>query len=190
MEARAAEIALAEDEAAAGLLLDVGDAVEHLEEEVHERDRMRGRADAVVDPGQVGHVRVVLFVEVDAVPAGLELDLGPQPVGAVRVGHQRGFRLRGVVQAGEADAVGDRSVGFVGCRRGLVGAEGFVARDHAEAWGEGHDGAFVVATPEVVDCHAAVGHFQEGGVGVLVVERGCPVGRFVGLDLARGAVGG
>lgn len=127
MEARAAGVALAEDEAAPGLLLHVGDAIQHLEEEVDERDGVRGRADAVVDAGHVGHVRVVRFVEAAAVPAGLELDLGPQPVDAVRVRHQRCFGLGLAVQAGEADAVGDGAVLLVGYGCGVVGAEGFVA---------------------------------------------------------------
>ena len=72
---------------------------------------------------------------------------------------------------------------------GVIGAGGEVAGEHTEAFGEGFDVCCVVAATFVVDCHALVGDFFEGAVGVVVVELGGPVGRFVFLDFAGGAVG-
>ena len=72
---------------------------------------------------------------------------------------------------------------------GVVGAGGGVAREHAEAFGEGFDVCSVVAAAFVVDCHALVGDFFEGAVGVVVVELRGPVGGFVFLDFAGGAIG-
>lgn len=148
------------------------------------RRRVRGRTFPIVDAGHVRHVRVIGLVEINAVPAGLELDLRAQAIDALRAAHGRRFRHGGGVQARETHAVGHGAgveVGFGG--RG-VGAQGAVVGNHAEAGREGDDASAVVAAAEVVDCHAAVGHFLEGAVGVLVVEQGGPVGGFVGLDLA------
>lgn len=71
----------------------------------------------------------------------------------------------------------------------VVGASGGVAGEHAEAFGEGFDVCGVVAAAFVIDCHALVGHFFEGAVGVVVVELGGPVAGFVFLNFAGGAVG-
>lgn len=135
-------------------------------------------------------MRVIRFVEAHAIPAGLELDLGAQTVGAVGVVHEVRFGHGVFVEAGEADAVRDGSRVRVGLGRRVVRAEGSVAGDHAEARGEGHDVGAVVTAAEVIDCHPLVGDFFEGAVGVLVVEDGRPVGGFVGLDFAGRAVGG
>ena len=72
---------------------------------------------------------------------------------------------------------------------GIVGAGGGVAREHAEAFGEGFDVCSVVAAAFVVDCHALVWNFFEEAVGVVVVELRGPVGGFVFLDFAGGAIG-
>ena len=93
------------------------------------------------------------------------------------------------MEAGEGDTVSDGADVLVGEVLGVVGAGGGVAGEHAEAFGEGFYVCGVFAAAEVVDCHALVGDFFEGVVGVVVVELGGPVGGFVCLDFAGGAVG-
>lgn len=93
------------------------------------------------------------------------------------------------MKAGEGDAVSDGADVLVGQVLGVVGAGGGVAGEHAEAFGEGFDVCGVGAAAFVIDCHALVGDFFEGAVGVVVVELGGPVGGFVFLDFAGGAVG-
>ena len=109
VEAVARVVALREGEGAA-VLVDVVDAVEDLVEEVEQGHLVRGRADAVVQVGHVFHVAVVGFVQVDAVPAGLEVDLCSQAVDAAGSSHARLlFAWRGV-QASKADSVGFRTL--------------------------------------------------------------------------------
>lgn len=93
------------------------------------------------------------------------------------------------MEASEGDAVSDGADVLVSEVLGVVGAGGGVAGEHAEAFGEGFDVCGVVAAAFVVDGHALVGDLFEGAVGVVVVELGGPVGGFVFLDLAGGAVG-
>ena len=77
MEAVARGIALCEDEpAAAGVKVDAVDRVEDFVEEMDELDGVGWGADAVVHHGHVCYVAVIFFVEVDAIPAGLEVHLG------------------------------------------------------------------------------------------------------------------
>ena len=93
------------------------------------------------------------------------------------------------MEASEGDAVSDGADVLVGEVLGVVGAGGGVAGEHAEAFGEGFDICGVVAASFVVDGHALVRYFFEGAVGVVVVELGGPVGGFVFLDFAGGAIG-
>ena len=92
------------------------------------------------------------------------------------------------METSEGDAVSDRADVLVGEVFGVVGAGGGVAREHAEAFGEGFYVCIVITAAFIVDCHALVGDFFEGAVGVVIVELGGPVGGFVFLDFAGGAV--
>ena len=89
----------------------------------------------------------------------------------------------------EGDAVSDGADVLVGQVLGVVGAGGGVAGEHAETFGKRFDICGVVPAAFVIDCHSLVGDFFEGAVGVVVVELGGPVGGFVFLDFAGGAVG-
>ena len=93
------------------------------------------------------------------------------------------------MEASERDAVSDGADVLVGQVLGVVGAGGGIAGEHAEAFGEGFDICGVVPTAFVIDCHALVGDFFEGAIGVVIVELGGPVGGFVFLDFAGGAAG-
>ncbi len=93
------------------------------------------------------------------------------------------------MEASEGDAVSDGADVLVGQVLGVVGAGGGVAGEHAEAFGKRFNICGVVPAAFVVDCHALVGDFFERAVGVVVVELGGPVGGFVFLDFAGGAVG-
>ena len=93
------------------------------------------------------------------------------------------------MEAREGDAVSDGADVLVGEVLGVVGAGGEVAGEHAKAFGEGFYVCGVVAAAFVIYCHALVGDFFEGAVGVVVVELGGPVGGFVFLDFAGGAAG-
>ncbi len=84
---------MSEDELPA-VELDVVDGVEHLIEKMDELHRMRGRADAVVQSGHVGYVAIILLVEMDTIPAALELNLRSQAVTAIRHVHMRAFFRR------------------------------------------------------------------------------------------------
>ena len=160
---------------------------------VDERHRVRGRAIPVIDAAQVRYVALVFFVEVHAVPAGLEMHLRSQPVCAARLCEMRCFFLDLGVEAGEADALGDFSAAF--CHRGgereVVEAPGvLVARQHTQPGRKGLYVGAVGAATEVVDGHTVGGDFLEGVVGVLIVKQRGPIGRFISLDFAGGAVGG
>lgn len=203
VEAVAGGVALGEDEglvAVAGAPEggEVGDAVDDLEEDGDEVDRVGGGAGAVVVAAAlgIGHVGLVVGgVEADAVPAGGEVDLGAQAVGAVGVGEAgpAGVGVRG----GEAEA--DERDGLGG-EVGAAGALVHVAGDHAEVPGEGLEGVVVGAGALlVVDGHAALDaaavaglrDLGEGVVGSVVeVELGGPVDGEVLGDGAGGALGG
>jgi hypothetical protein len=124
-------------------------------------------------------VRVVLPVQVAAVPAALEVDLRAHAVLALRAVHVR-LLERFVVEAVEADSVGDRAArvlfGAVGHCRVVVAAGGLVAGEDHEAFGEGYGLVDVGAAAEVVHDCAVVADFVEGAVGVSVEECGRPVG--------------
>lgn len=76
MEAVACGIALREDEsAAAGVKVDVVDGVEDFVEEVNELDGVGGGTNAVVHHGHVCHVAIIFFIEINTIPAGLEVNL-------------------------------------------------------------------------------------------------------------------
>ena len=93
------------------------------------------------------------------------------------------------MEASEGDAVSDGADVLVGQVLGVVGAGGGVAGEHAEALWERFDVCGVVPAAFVIDCHALVGYFFEGAVGMVVVELRGPVGGFVFLDFAGGAIG-
>ena len=93
------------------------------------------------------------------------------------------------MEACEGDAVSDGADVLVGQVLGVVRAGGGVAGEHAEAFGKWFNVCGVVPAAFVIDCHALIGDFFEGAVGVVVVELGGPVGGFVFLDFAGGAVG-
>ena len=105
VEPVAGGISLREGEFAA-VLLDVVDAVQHLVEKVQQRHLVSRRADAVVEVREVLYVAVVGLVQVDAVPAGLEMDLCSQAVAAAGSGHARLLFARRGVQTRKADSVG------------------------------------------------------------------------------------
>ena len=76
MEAVACGIALREDEStAAGVKIDVVDGVEDFVEEMDELDGVRGGTDAIVHHGHVCYVAIILFVEINPIPARLEVHL-------------------------------------------------------------------------------------------------------------------
>lgn len=171
MEAETGRVALAEDVFPAGGEMDLRDAVQDLVEEMHKRHGVAARAFAIVDAAHVRDVRLVGLVQVDAIPAGLEVDLRSEPVLAARLRQVRRLLLGRLVKTGEADAVGDgAAAGGGGEGLGVEGAGVLVTGEHSEAWGEGLDVGAVGASAEVVDGHAVGGDFLEGAVGVLVVE--------------------
>ena len=135
-------------------------------------------------------MRIILLVETFPIPTALEMDLSPKSILTVRLPHKRCFFTRRFIQTRERYSIRNRATVFECLGIFFVRARGYVAGDHAEAGGEGFYVCFVVAAAEVVDYHAAVGNFLEGAVGVLVVEEGGPVGGFVVLDFAGGAVCG
>ena len=74
METVTCGIALREDEFAA-IEVDVVDGVEDFVEEVDELDGVGGGTDAVIHRGHVCYMAIIFFIEIDAIPAGLEMDL-------------------------------------------------------------------------------------------------------------------
>ena len=190
METVASGITLSEDESAAtGINFHVVDGVEDFVEEVDELDGVGGGADAVVHHGHVCYMAVILFVEIDTIPARLKMHLCSQSIDAVRFVHAGCLGGRVSLEASKGDAVSDGANVLVGEVLCVVGAGGGVAGEHAEAFGEGLDVCGIFAATFVVDCHALVRDFFEGAVGVVVVELRGPVGGFVFLDFAGGAVG-
>jgi hypothetical protein len=155
-------------------------------------DRMAGRTNAIVNPTLIRNVRIVLLVQIAAVPAALEVDLRAHAVLALGAVHVR-LLDDDVVDAVEADAVGDGAAGVVfgavGHCRVVVAAGGLVAGEDHEAFGEGHCLGDVWAAAEVVHYGAVVADFDEGVVRVAVVEGGRPVGGLVGADFAGCAAG-
>ena len=73
---------------------DIADRVQDLVEQVHQLNRIPRRARAIVDVGHVGHVAVVWLVEVDAIPARLELYLSTEAIVAHRHVHLWRFGIR------------------------------------------------------------------------------------------------
>jgi hypothetical protein len=142
-----------------------------------------GRAGSVVDGGLVGDVRVVGFVEVAAVPAALEVDLGAHAIAALCVVHVGFLDDAGFVNAVETDAVGDGTAWVVLCAVGhcgvVVASCRLVAGQDHKAFGERHCLCGIRSTSEIVDDGAAVSYFEEGAVGVFVVKRRRPVCRLV-----------
>ena len=191
VEAEAGGIAVAEHEATAGTLGNGGDVVEDLVEEVDELAGVSWRTKAVVESRHVCDVGVVREVEIFAVPAGLKMDLCAEAEGAAN-GCGKGVGLSGgfVIETGEGDAVGLRTGGEGEQSLVVVRAGGGGAGEHAESRGKGHDGGACIATAEVVDSHAGVGHDLKSAVRMGIVELRCPVGGFVILDRAGGAGGG
>ena len=176
MESIARRIALGESEQAVWRLVgDEDNVVEDFEEDMRDLNGVAGRADAVVNPTLVRDVRVVLLVQVPAVPAALEVDLRAHAILALCAVHVR-LLDRFVVEAVEADSVGYRAAGVffvtVGHCRVVVAAGGFVAGEDHEAFGEGDGLVDVWAAAEIVDDCAVVTDFVEGAVRVSVVERG------------------
>jgi hypothetical protein len=87
-------VALGEDEHPTVGLINAVDRVDDFEEQMREQDRMGRRTDAVVNAREVSDVGLVSLVQVDAVPAALEVDLGSKPGVALGGLEPRGFRLR------------------------------------------------------------------------------------------------
>lgn len=187
MEARARGIPLTEHKLPS-ILHDLRHAVQDLEEHMHKLHWMRGRTEAIIYPAHVSDVTIIALIQINAIPARLEMDLRAQAIAASRVRHQWSLFAWIFVKTSETDAVGDRSAIFVGLGGLLVGARGDVSRHHAETGRVGGEVLVVVAAAEVVDYHAAVLDFFEAAVGVLVVEQWGPVGGFIILDFAAGAV--
>jgi hypothetical protein len=169
------------------LIRNQGNIVKDFQENVRDLDGVAGRADAIVDPALVRNVRVVLLVQIPAVPAALEVDLRAHAGFAFGAVHVR-LLDDDIVDAVEADSVGNGATRVifvaVGHCRVVVAAGGFVAGENHEAFGEGHGLGDIWAAAEIVDDGAVVADFDEGAVGVSVVERRRPVGRFVGADFA------
>lgn len=150
---------------------------------------MGGRAIAVVEAGHVFDVAVILFVEIDSVPAGLEVNLSAQTVDAACCRHAWLLFARGDIEASIADTVSLRTLAVGDELLGVVGACAWNARDHAEAGREGLDVGFIVAATEIVDGHSTVLDLFEGAVAMVVIEVGSPVGGLVGSDLTGRAIG-
>ena len=74
METVASGIALREDELPT-VKVDVVDRVEDFVEEMDELYGVGWGTDTVVHHGHVGYVAVIFFIEIDAIPAGLEMHL-------------------------------------------------------------------------------------------------------------------
>ena len=106
---------------------------------VHEFNRIIGRAFAVVDARQIRHVGIVRLVQVLAVPAGLEMDLGSKAILASGVGHPWGLCSGSSIETGKGHAVGDRASVLVGHGGCVVRAGEDIAREHTEAGGKGFD---------------------------------------------------
>ncbi len=96
VEAEPGGVALAENVFAAGGM-DLRDAVQDLVEEMHKRHRVAARALAVVDTAQIRDVRLIGLVQVDAIPARLEMDLRSEPVLAARLRQVRCLLLRRLI---------------------------------------------------------------------------------------------
>jgi len=77
--------------------MDLRDAVQDLVEEMHKRHRVAARALAVVDTAQIRDVRLIGLVQVDAIPARLEMDLRSEPVLAARLRQVRCLLLRRLI---------------------------------------------------------------------------------------------
>ena len=121
------------------------------------------------------------------------MDLDAQAVGAAYLGNVRGFFLWILIEAGKADAVGNGPTGALAVgakehRGAVIGAGGYVTGHHGEAWRKWLDVGAIGATAKIVDCHTVGGDLLEGFVRVLVIEQRSPIGGFVGLNLAGGAM--
>ena len=74
METVPGGVTLRENEFAA-IKIDVVDRVEDFVEEMDELNGVGGGTDTIVHHGHVGYVAIILFVEINPVPAGLEMHL-------------------------------------------------------------------------------------------------------------------
>lgn len=105
-----------------------------LEEEAWNGNRVRWRADAVVDARQICNVGVVLEIEVLAVPTGLEVDLGSHAIHTVGSKHIVLFwNIVSIVDAVETYSVGHRPCVQICQCRAVVGSLPAVPREHLEA---------------------------------------------------------
>jgi hypothetical protein len=145
----------------------------------------RTRAVVVGVLGRVGHVGLVVGgVEVLAVPAGREEDLGTKAIRAGPVGKTAGVRrLTRVVEADVADGLTSEIAATSTLER--------ITREHAEALREGSEVVVVGATSlQVVNSHTTVNtlaitslrDINECAVLRLVVELGSPVVGHILLD--------
>jgi hypothetical protein len=194
VESVASRITLSENERLVGTVppIEAGSGVDDLEEDGDQVDRVRCRARAVVVRvlGRVGHVGLVVRrVQVYAIPARREEDLGAQTIGADLVRKATGVsRGATVIKTDKADSLASEVVG-------LCTLEGVTGK-HTEAFRESGEVVVVgTASLEVVNSHTTVdtlavtslGNINECAVLRLVVELGGPVVGHVLLDRARRA---
>ena len=112
------------------------------------------------------------------------MNLCSKTILAASIRHAGCFRLGSSIKTGERHAIRDWASVLVGHGRFVVGASEGVTREHTEARRKGFDVRSGVTAAEVVDCHARSHDFLERTIGMLVVEKWSPVGRFISLDLA------
>ncbi len=166
--------------------IDLIHGVVNLEEEMRKENWVRRWAYAAIYSRKVGDMRLVWFVEVLAIPAGLEVDLSSQTLWAVDVGKVVGLRSwLSIVDASEACALRKQTAS----RQDALCVEAacaVVAGDHLEAWWEWLDTIAVVLTAaEIVNGHPAVGNLFVCAIGMSKVELRGPICGLVALDLAR-----
>jgi hypothetical protein len=94
---------------------------------------------AVVDAGQVFDVRIVVQIEVDSIPARLEVDLSAEAIDAVCLKHVVLFwNIVSSVNTTETYSVGDWTGVEVGQGGTVVRALPTVPCDHPEPWWKRH----------------------------------------------------
>lgn len=195
MESEPGSVAVGEDETSAVRSVNSVGVVVDLIEEMRQQLGMGRRADAVVDLGHVGHMRLIRLVQVDTIPAAGEVELRTQAIRAVRVGDVGGFGCWVIViNAGEADAIGNgpglKLAVAVGQGIAVVGPGRAVSRKDLEAARERNNVETVLASTQVVDHSAVGGDVDEGAIALLIVEQRRPVCAQVLLDRTGCARGG
>lgn len=187
MEAVSRRVTVGQHKSAVWLLIDVVNPVKDFVEQTGDWHRVSWRTNTVINSGSIGHVCVIFKVQIYPVPARWKIDLSSQAVDAIGVVDVMGFwNIVSLVYASETYPVSNRpDIVVRQCCR-IVMPKHWVARKHSESSWEGFRIRCIPSSSNVVHCHAIIEHRFKCSIGILIEQTGCPVCRFVCLNLAGG----